>query len=145
MNAIDLARRYIHAWNHRDLAVFGEIFGAGVTYLDPIVGPEPLALPAMGEYVQQLLTAFPDLRFEVKELRGGDDYAVFEWVMHGRNSGDTDAHPATGRTVALSGMDVLDVRDGRIQAIRAYFDRQAYTESLGLASGATDDALALTA
>lgn len=145
MSAIELARRYMHAWNQRDLAVFGDIFGADVTYLDPIVGPEPIGLPAMGEYVQQLLTAFPDLRFEVKEIRGGGDFAVFEWVMHGRNTGDSDAHPATGRTVALPGVDVLEVRDGRIQAIRAYFDRQAYTDSLGLTPDVTDDALATTA
>lgn len=145
MNAIDLARDYIRAWNQRDLDLFGKIFASGVTYLDPFVGPEPIRVQAMGEYVQQLLAAFPDLHFEVKEVRGGDDFAVFEWIMHGRNTGDSAVHPATGRALSLPGMDVLEVRDGRIQAIRAYFDRQAYTDSLDLASAGVDDALAITA
>ncbi|UHQ21851.1 ester cyclase [Lysobacter sp. 5GHs7-4] len=146
MTAVELAQRYIHAWNERDFAAFGEIFGADISYLDPIVGPTPIPLPAMSDYVGQLIAAFPDLRFEVERIRDGGDFALFEWVMHGRNTGDSDAHPATGRSVALPGVDVLEIRDGRIHAIRAYFDRQAYTDALGLTNPATvDPPLAATA
>lgn len=145
MNAVELAQRYIDAWNHRDLAAFGGIFDPDVRYLDPIVGPEPIAMQAMGDYVKQLLTAFPDLRFEVGAVYGGDHHAVFEWVMHGNNTGASDAHPATGRSVALPGVDVIDIRGGRIVSIRAYFDRKHYLESLGLDTATADEALPATA
>ncbi|WP_266168839.1 nuclear transport factor 2 family protein [Dyella subtropica] len=130
--AIALAKRYGEAWNNRDFALFGQIFADDVTYFDPFVGETPIQIKAMGDYVGQLIAAFPDLRFEVLSLRGGNDYAVFEWIMHGTNTGESELHAATSHTIALKGIDYLEIKGGRIQAIRAYFDRHEYLDSLGL-------------
>ncbi|WP_266158213.1 DJ-1/PfpI family protein [Dyella silvatica] len=130
--AVTLARRYGGAWNNRDFDIFGQIFAEDVTYFDPFVGDSPIQIKAMGDYVGQLIAAFPDLRFEVLSLRGGSDYAVFEWIMHGSNTGESELHAATQHKIALKGIDFLDIKGDRIQAIRAYFDRQEYIESLKL-------------
>lgn len=131
MNVDQLIRGYINAWNRRDFSLFNDVLSPTVRYWDPLVKKD-LALQEMGGYVQQLLAAFPDLRFDVKDVSVGVDFGVFEWVMRGKNSGISELHELCGKDLALSGVDVIRVEMGRIQSIRAYFDLDTYGEQLGL-------------
>lgn len=131
MNTSKLLQQYNDAWNERNFAIFAQIFADGVTYWDPFVA-KPLPAGEMGAYAQQLLTAFPDLRFDVTFERSGADFGTFEWVMRGSNSGESALHPATSRPLALPGIDLITVEDGRIRAIKAYFDVREYARQLGL-------------
>jgi steroid delta-isomerase-like uncharacterized protein len=127
----ELIQRYNDAWNQRDFAIFGEIFAEGVTYWDPFVDQQ-LGAEAMGGYAQQLLAAFPDLRFEATLVRSAEDFGVFEWVMRGRNSGTSSLHPATNHELALPGIDLITVENARIRTIKAFFDVGQYARQLGL-------------
>ncbi|UXI69478.1 ester cyclase [Tahibacter amnicola] len=133
MNADTLIKSYIEAWETRNFALFGEIFAPSVTYWDPLVG-EPITLGAMGEYVGQLLGAFPDLRFDVSFTRTGPDFGTFEWIMRGTNRGESPFHLPTHKVLALPGIDLIRVADGKIQSVKAYFDLKDYAEQLGLSS-----------
>ena len=132
MHAIEIARRYVDAWNARDTARLAATFRAGGTYQDPntggAIGPDALAGYAAG-----LFAAFPDLWFEELEYReGAGGQIVFPWIMRGTNRGPIRGLPPTGKTIALPGVDLIEVCDDGVQRVQGFFDRQTLMEQLGL-------------
>jgi predicted ester cyclase len=68
------------------------------------------------------------------------DTVVAEWTWLGTNTGplitlDGSEIPATGKTVELSGVSVLTVRDGKPASERDYVDTAAMTSQLRLMAG----------
>jgi steroid delta-isomerase-like uncharacterized protein len=132
MTAIDVAQHYAAAFNAHDVPGVVSVFASGGTYTDPVVA-HGVDRHGLVEYVSGLLTAIPDLQFELVTLApAGKDMVVLEWVMRGTNTGPLPQGPATHRTIALPGVDVIKIEDGRIVSLNAYFDRMTYAEQLGL-------------
>jgi predicted ester cyclase len=81
-----------------------------------------------------VLTAFPDLRFEVisRGDTGGGLVAV-QLVLHGTHTGSfMDGTPPTGRTVAYPLASFAKIEGDKIRTEHIYLDRQTVTEQLGL-------------
>jgi steroid delta-isomerase-like uncharacterized protein len=130
--ATDVVRQYIDAWNRRSPNAIAEMFGENGTYTDPVTGGS-LTGAGIAQFAEGLFSAFPDLGFEITSIvETGTDGVVLEWIMTGTNSGSLRGLPPTGKTIALQGIDVIRVRDGRIDSLHGYFDRQTMMEQLGL-------------
>ena len=82
-----------------------------------------------------MLTAYPDLRFEVIS-RGdtGGGLVATQFVLHATHTGPffMDGSPATGRTVAYPIASFTQVEGDKIRSEHVYFDRQGVAEQLGL-------------
>jgi hypothetical protein len=52
--------------------------------------------------------------------------------MKGTNTGAFQGLPATGRSISLPGVDVIEIRDNGIKTVNGYFDTRAVPEQLGL-------------
>lgn len=121
MSASEQARAYIEAWNAQDTDRINATFAEGGAYSDPNV-PDGISGPALAGYVKGLLSAFPDLKFEITNLyEAGADTAVVEWIMKGTNTGSLSGLPPTERTIALPGVDVIETTDGGIRSVRGYY------------------------
>ena len=132
MKPVEVARRYASAFNDHDIKTLTSLFTAKGTYLDPVVAITVNA-DGLGEYASGLIQSFPNLSFDLVSMtQAGDDTVVFEWVMKGKNTGPMPDGPATHRDLSLPGVDVIKVEGDRIASIRAYFDRMAYAEQMGL-------------
>ncbi|HET6838078.1 MAG TPA: ester cyclase [Gemmatimonadales bacterium] len=130
--ATEVARQYIEAWNSRSPAAIAEKFGAEGTYTDPVTNG-PLSGAAIAQFAEGLFKAFPDLEFEITSNVETAAGVVLEWIMTGTNTGSLRGLlPPTGKKIALPGVDVIRVSDGRIGTLRGYFDRQTMMEQLGL-------------
>jgi len=134
MALTDSLDRYFAGWNAGDgPAVVASLTPDG-TYEDPTTGG-PLNGDALAASVAGVVTGFPDLSFEVVSCRPtSDTTAVAEWVMHGTNSGPMPGGPATGGTIALPGVDLIDydpVTD-RLAKVVGYFDTATMLAQLGL-------------
>jgi steroid delta-isomerase-like uncharacterized protein len=137
--------RYFDAWNARDLTGVLAAFTHGGTYTDPTVTSPPLSGSALEEHAQALFVAFPDLSFEVATAQAMDGglngpEVVVRWLMRGTHAGPLEGYfpassysvlPASGGSLALPGVDVLTVEDGKIAAVERYFDRKTMAEQLG--------------
>lgn len=66
------------------------------------------------EFIGGLRRAFPDLTFEVADLIGERDLVAARWTARGTNHGEFMGMPPTGRRIALDGMTIQRVQDGRI-------------------------------
>jgi steroid delta-isomerase-like uncharacterized protein len=132
MSGMDIARRYVAAWNARDADRLAGTFRPGGTYEDPNTGG-PIEAGSLGAYAAGLWTAFPDLTFEevdCRETTAGD--IVSRWIMRGTNRGSLRGLPPTGATIALPGADFITACDDGIQRVEGYFDSATLMQQMGV-------------
>jgi hypothetical protein len=68
---------------------------------------------------------FPDWRQEITSIRGGDDWAVFEWIGRATYAGRSAEDPAAGIKVEMHGATIVEVdADGLVTSWRDYLDRK---------------------
>ena len=68
---------------------------------------------------------FPDWSQEITSIRGGDDWAVFEWIGRGTYAGMSSEDPATGTKVVMHGATIIEVDgEGLVTMWRDYLDRK---------------------
>jgi len=133
MNAVEVSKRSIDAWNRHDADAVIALYAEEATYHTPRFD-HPLKGKALADFIKSVLTAFPDLRFEVisRGDTGGGLVAV-QLVLHGTHSGSfIDGAPPTGRTVAYPLASFAKIEGDKIRTEHIYLDRQTVAEQLGL-------------
>lgn len=131
MTFLDTAKQYLEAWNAHDADAIVKTFAADGTYSDPTTGE--LSGDAIGANAKRLWSAFPDLSFDIVNLAdAGAGRVVAEWNMRGTNSGTFLELPATGRSITLPGVDVIEIGANGIKTVKGYFDTRTVPEQLGL-------------
>jgi hypothetical protein len=97
-----------------------ERFAPGATFEDPATA----ATTEVGRVAHETRVIFPDWRQDITWIRGGDDWAVFEWIgtatYHAPAGG-----PGDGAPVRMRGATIVEVdADGRITSWRDFLDRK---------------------
>jgi steroid delta-isomerase-like uncharacterized protein len=90
------------------LAADGLVHGLGETGVD-VRGPEGF-MP----FFEKLRSAFSDFEVTIEETVAEADKVAARWVVRVTHEGDQLGIPATGRQAAVTGMSIIQVRDGRI-------------------------------
>ena len=79
---------------------------------------------------------FPDFAMTVDRVVADDGSAVVQWHATGTFTGsDFLGIRATGRSVDLRGVDVLEVADGLVQHNTIYYDGATFARQIGLLPG----------
>ena len=133
MNALEVSQRLFDAWNRHDADAAFALYAEGATYHNPRFD-HPLKGKAIGDWVKTVLTAYPDLRFEVIS-RGdtGGGLVATQFVLHGTHTGPLmDGTPPTGRTVTYPLASFAQVEGNKYRSEHIYLDRQGVAEQLGL-------------
>ncbi|MDQ3992138.1 MAG: ester cyclase [Actinomycetota bacterium] len=135
-----IVREFHASWNDREfdrgaalMAADGEILivGSGERF----VGPEGSIA-----FSRMWADGFPDSRTEITDtISEGDRIAVL-YRGRGTHTGTlrnaSGEIPATGKEVTLELCDVIQVRNGKVQSVRTYFDSGALLAQLGLMAAA---------
>jgi hypothetical protein len=78
---------------------------------------------------RQTRTIFPDWTQEITRIRGGADWAVFEWI--GRGTFTMPDVAGSGTPVAMHGATIIEVNDdGLVTSWRDYLDRKEPEEQI---------------
>ena len=108
-----LARRAVEeTMNQRNWAVFDELHVPDYVchYASrTIQGREPFK-----QYLSMVLTAFPDLHFTIEDMFGEGDRVVIRYTYRGTHKGDLMGIPPTGKQVAVTGIGIMRVANGKI-------------------------------
>jgi len=131
MDARGAAERYFEAWNSGDPAAVVRSMAPGGTYEDPTTGG-PVGGQALAEYVGGLLAAFPDMRFAPGTVVDDGDRVAATWTMTGTHTGPMRGMPPTGRSVRLTGMDMITADAGGVHRVEGWFDGGAIPRQLGM-------------
>ena len=131
MTCLDIAKQYLGAWNAHDADAIVKTFAADGTYCDPTT--EEISSDAIGANAKRLWSSFPDLSFVIVSIaEAGTGKVVVEWIMKGTNTGAFQGLPASGRSISLPGVDVIEIGAGGIKTVKGYFDTRAVPDQLGL-------------
>lgn len=131
MTCLETARLYLDAWNAHDADAIVKTFATDGTYSDPASGE--ISGEAIGANAKRLWGAFPDLSFQIASLaETGPGKVVAEWIMKGNNTEAFHGLPATGRSISLPGIDVIEIGTDGIESVRGYFDTRTMFDQLGL-------------
>src|SRR5215471_4467435 len=102
MNALEVSKRTIDAWNSHDADALVAQYAEDATYHNPRIDQPLKGQQAIVNFAKSVWTAYPDASLEIIS-RGdtGGGLVASQFVLHGTHTGPyMDGCPATGRTVA---------------------------------------------
>ena len=128
----ELIKKWINeGWNARNPALIDELF-----HPDFEVAGRPnkrVGLDGYKRYINDFMSAFPDMHFEVRECISEGEIVVITYRVTGTHSGlGYGTHPPSGNLLETVVVDVWRVLDGKIrERINAVYDEKAITEQRG--------------
>ena len=133
MNALEVSKRVIDAWNRHDADALAALYAEGATYHSPRFD-HPLKGQAIADFFKSVFTAYPDLRFEtISSGDTGRGLVATQLVLHATHTGPfMDGTPPTGRTVTYPVASFAQIEGDKIRSEHIYLDRQTVAEQLGL-------------
>jgi steroid delta-isomerase-like uncharacterized protein len=135
----EFCARYLDAWNSRDETRMAPLVTDDVVWYDPALPAPARGTAEVQQFMRDAWRAFPDLRFEEPEphahrtAEGG--HVAWAWRMLGTWTGPLDppGFAPTGRAFQIDGVDLWELRDGRIAHYRAFYDMNGLAQQLGIA------------
>jgi len=139
----DLAVRWLDAWNKHDVDGILACTTEDIVMADPTA----LGLVARGRdefrtFCGDFINSFPDIHFEIPHAPyvGVEEARIaVQWRMSGTFTREFAAPASsvplapTGRSFAIDGIDLYELRDGRVCSWLLYYDAYTLSEQLGLA------------
>ena len=123
MEGKELLDRYVELYNQGDLDACMELYADDASQRMHDGTFEGKA--AIRERLGRDLESFPDLTYTVDSfIEDGDSFAD-EWTIVG-------THAVTGKRVVIKGMELVELRDGKIVVDNLYYDSFAIAAQLGL-------------
>lgn len=132
----ELLEAWEAAWSGRDEHAFTRICTLDVRYEDPLTD-EPLeGAAALGAHAARLWSAFPDARLERFGVPVvGESLLCAPAKLLGTHRQPLEGLPASGRFVVVPVVFYCQVRQGRMERVRAFFDAYGAGVQLGILPG----------
>lgn len=128
-----VARRYFEAIDARDVEAAVAMWAEGGR--EHVRGQvDVLAPEGVREFIGSLIEAMPDMKMEVVETTTEGERCAVRWTITGTfaGPGSMSGVKPTGHPLKLEGLDVLTVRDNKIQANDAFTDGMTVARQIGL-------------
>ena len=104
-----LIQRFIYdPWNDGDIDALDGVVGSSYRVNDE------MTIDDLKGYIREARTGFPDLTITVDDVVATDDKVAYRWTMRGTHHGPFEAIPATGKSVEITGITFLTMKDGLI-------------------------------
>ena len=115
------ARRTEAALSVRMKGDWRALFAEGVTFADPNTTTPTADLRSISRDTPAI---FPDWEQEITSIRGGDGWAVFEWIGRATYA-PGPGQPGAGAPIEMHGATIVEVdAEGLVTSWRDYLDRK---------------------
>ncbi|WP_237152830.1 ester cyclase [Oryzibacter oryziterrae] len=81
--------------------------------------------------VERMVTAFPDLKFEIEDLFGAGDRICVRWRFEAEHRGPLGAVAPSGRMATQQGIGIYEARDGKLARAWLQVDRLGVLQQIG--------------
>jgi steroid delta-isomerase-like uncharacterized protein len=126
------ARRMYGLLNSGDIDGFGEGLADDFVEHEETPGLAPTKDGVL-EFFRMQLAGFPDLRMEPQDVLVSDDKVVIRSKLTGTHQGELMGIPATGRSIDVSVIDIIQFRDdGLAHEHWGVIDSMAMMQQLGV-------------
>jgi hypothetical protein len=117
----NFARALEAALDMRTGGKFRDLFAPGARFADPANAPTE----DLRDIQLQTKAVMPDWHQEITSIRGGDDWAWFEWIGYATYTAPGGNGPGNGTPITMHGATIIEVDDeGLITSWRDYLDRK---------------------
>jgi len=126
----ELIRWTFETINQRDTSVLRQVWTAETVERFPdktCRGADEIAA-----YLDEAFAAMPDWHMEVVTLAAQGDDVFVHWHLTGTHTGPLLGIEATGKPLAVDGMDHFVVRDGKVVSNFVVFDQMQYARQIGM-------------
>jgi steroid delta-isomerase-like uncharacterized protein len=94
--------------------------------------PEPMDLERYKAFLVMRRAAFPDRRFTVEDMVAEGDKVSARFTMRGTHQGEFRGMAPTGKTVTMTGIDIIRLREGKMVEDRVEVDQLGMLQQLGV-------------
>jgi steroid delta-isomerase-like uncharacterized protein len=126
-----VVRRFFEASDADDQAAFDEVLAPDLVVHYP-GAPGPLDRATFLQMGNMMLAAFSERQYTVEDQVAEGDKVATRLTWRATHSGDFQGLPATGTRVAVSGITVERIRDGKIVERWVSLDQLGMMQQLGL-------------
>lgn len=129
---LEAQEEFLTRWNKHDLTSLSEMLRQDAEILvSPLL--DPVDRDMYIGWQELFFKAFPDMSMETQRSYGGDDWAVSEVIIKGRNSGPYLGNVSTGKNIELrAGYLSRFDEQGLITSLKMFIDSMAILQQLGL-------------
>ena len=128
----DMLNKLICAWNEHDLDRLVVLYAEDYTGQDVGLAQTYCGWAGIQKTAQYYYTAFPDLSFTSTETLIDGDHAALSWTSCGTHRGKIMNIPPTGRSIRVSGVTTLAVRNGLVIRSSVLWDVAGLLRGIGL-------------
>ena len=118
-------------WNAHNVAAVDDLYAAGLVNHDPL-NPEVTGLEAFKAWVSAVFSSFPDLRVVVDDMVAEGDKVAKVYTLHGTQKGEFQGIPPTDKPVAMNGITIYRIADGKIAELTWSYNMLGLMMQLGV-------------
>ncbi|WP_028661082.1 ester cyclase [Nocardioides insulae] len=129
-----VARSYFdELTNKQDVDYADRLFTQDIAFHDPAIVPDGVAhgVKEVKGFFSVFFKVFPDVHFHIDDFLAEDDKAAIRFTWTGTHRTEFLGIELKERRVAVPGIDIFHIRDGRIAEVRVAFDRGHLLQQLG--------------
>ena len=132
----ELLRRVIEEWNTIDgdtdrmRSLYDQYYAPDFIYHD-VSGQETNREEALQNNIKGL-TAFPDVNYSVEDILAEGDKVAVRFTMRATHKGIFMGAPATGKQIAVKGVEIDKIVEGKIVETWDYLDSAGMMTQIGL-------------
>ena len=139
-SVVDTAKAQITAYNQKDWNAVTDVLAPGCVYDEVGTHRRIQGINDILTAWRGWATALPDSNATFDNVSVSGNTVTLEITWRGTHNGPlqtpTGALPASGRKMELRACQVVDVADGKVQAVRHYFDMATLLQQLGAVTAA---------
>ena len=138
---VEVAKAQITAYNNKNWGAVTEALGPNVVYDEVGTNRKLTGLGQVIDAWKGWAAALPDSKatFDAAHIAGNT--VILELTWRGTHRGPlqtpTGQIPATGKPIEIRACQIVDVKDGKVQAVRHYFDMATMLAQLGVSAVGT--------
>jgi steroid delta-isomerase-like uncharacterized protein len=126
-----VSRRFHEAIARGDTQTLKELFAPNYVAHFPGV-PAPLDAENFNQIVDAFAAGFSESRFDLDDEFAEGDKVVARWTYHAVHNGAFQGIPPTGKQVAMTGITILRLTDGKIVENTVNMDQLGLLQQLGV-------------
>jgi len=125
-------QKLVEGFNRGDASIANEVFHSdAIIHINGNVKKD-LSLDEFKQMVAGVLTAFPDLHFVIEDQFALGDKVSTRWTATGTHNGPLGELNATGKKVAIDGIIIDYLDNGKVSERWELWDQMAMLQQLGI-------------
>jgi steroid delta-isomerase-like uncharacterized protein len=128
-----LVRRFVQeVWGEGNLDVIDELVAPDFCVYYPLMRETVHGPEAFKQVITRIHAGLSDVECVSEDVIAEGDQVVVRWTLRGTHAGEIQGVPPTGKQLALTGIGIYRLADGKIAEERGEEDALGYLRQLGV-------------